>query len=441
MYIVLDTTVLTGDKQFSHSFWRLVGSRPKRWGLRIAVPWAVAQEAIANRRRDFEKVLASLNGALADVGRQGIRVAAPDAVDLLQHEIDGYEEWFTKKLKALRIDILPIPVDFTHAEAVDRAVQRRRPCDDKGDGYRDTLNWISVLRIAENNPDDEVIWVSNDSDFAVSRVPPQLHSELVQDLDEIGAADRVTFCLDDAQARALLIRAHQLDAEFGEWAALQQLVAELVITALTAEPRTLDPVECGLPLSIRTAYALLESASETDPAEVTNLESDNPEQERDLPFTMKFSAKCRMIQYSRVDGKPTFGLTDDGTQEIITRQLIASGSVRVAGGSHGASDVVIDTVAAEADDPVVRHNKDAQRQFIRQAELIQGLLQGSLRDPAAPNFVGTIAAAMGPTQSTIGKLMADQMETPGSGRGDVNPKPPNDLEEPTISTGDDSNQI
>ena len=49
MYVVLDTNLFTADKQFKNGFWRLIGTRPKRWGLHVAVPWPVVQEAIANR--------------------------------------------------------------------------------------------------------------------------------------------------------------------------------------------------------------------------------------------------------------------------------------------------------------------------------------------------------------------------------------------------------
>lgn len=76
MYVVLDTNLFTADKQFKNGFWRLIGTRPKRWGLHVAVPWPVVQEAIANRRRDLAKALADLNNALSrscTTGRPGVR--------------------------------------------------------------------------------------------------------------------------------------------------------------------------------------------------------------------------------------------------------------------------------------------------------------------------------------------------------------------------------
>lgn len=38
MYVVLDTTVLTSDKQFTQSSWRLLGSRPERFRIGFEDP-------------------------------------------------------------------------------------------------------------------------------------------------------------------------------------------------------------------------------------------------------------------------------------------------------------------------------------------------------------------------------------------------------------------
>ena len=404
MYIVLDSTVLTADKQFSNSFWRLIGSRPERWGLKVALPWTVAQEAVANRRRDLEATLGAVNTVLSNVARQGIEVATtPEVVEELQRAIDEYEEWFTKKLDDLRIEVLPLPADFGHAEAVLRAVQRRRPCNDKGDGYRDTLNWISVVSLVEHHPDETVVWVSNDSDFYASREQLVLHQDLVEDLDELGATERVVSCLDAAGTRELLIEEHQLDSDTGEWSALELRVAELVATALTEQQRILDPVECGLPLAIRTAHALLESASATGPAEVTDLEADSPAQARDLPFTVRFDARCRMVQYSRADGKATFGLTDDGPLEVVAKHLVASGTVHFDGHTHHPSDILIDEVTGVPGDPDVLRNRETRRR-----QLVQNLIAGSLRNLPETRTAELLAAAMGP-QPLFGKLVADQL--------------------------------
>lgn len=132
--------------------------------------------------------------------RQGVPASADEAIRALQSEIDGYEDWFEGNLKSLRIDVLPADVD--HAETVRRAVNRLPPCDSKGDGYRDTLNWLTLLRLVEQNGDQDVIWVSNDTDFFEATDPLRLHQNLIEDLAALGATDRVSCRRDLAQAQA-----------------------------------------------------------------------------------------------------------------------------------------------------------------------------------------------------------------------------------------------
>lgn len=61
-------------------------------------------------------------------------------------------------------------------------------------------------------------------------------------------------------------------------------MAELVVAELNTTEHVLDPIVCGLPLRIKTAHAVLESAAESGAATVTNLEADTEDQDRVLPF-------------------------------------------------------------------------------------------------------------------------------------------------------------
>jgi PIN domain len=84
---------------------------------------------------------------------------------------------------------LPIP-DVDHPVLIERATSRRPPCDSKGNGYRDTLNWFSLLALAGDG-DSSVFWVSNDSDFA-GEDEEVLHPELLAELNERDLQGRIT---------------------------------------------------------------------------------------------------------------------------------------------------------------------------------------------------------------------------------------------------------
>lgn len=111
-----------------------------------------------------------------------------------------YETTLRLLLKRLGIEVVGIP-EIPHLALVERAVSRRKPCDEKGDGYRDALNWLTVLAFANQLSDQEVYWISsNIKDFANSD-QSDFHPDLKADLEGIGATDRVCWRSDVATWR------------------------------------------------------------------------------------------------------------------------------------------------------------------------------------------------------------------------------------------------
>ncbi len=123
--------------------------------------------------------------------------------------------------------------DVSHDELVTRAVARRKPCDAKGDGYRDSLNWMSVLQLLRDNPDARLLWVSeNSTDFA-GEDEGQLHEQLREDLRTVHAEDRVVWVhrLPDAVAR---IASGHVDDGDGSTRRLQELLEQQALTAFVS---------------------------------------------------------------------------------------------------------------------------------------------------------------------------------------------------------------
>jgi hypothetical protein len=89
----------------------------------------------------------------------------------------NYAGRLRKRLEESGVEILPVP-GFPHKDLVQRATERRRPCNDKGDGYRDTLNWLTLLDFAKAEPDHRIIWVSNNTDDFGSG-GGELHPDLI----------------------------------------------------------------------------------------------------------------------------------------------------------------------------------------------------------------------------------------------------------------------
>jgi hypothetical protein len=145
--------------------------------------------------------------------------------------------------------------DVPHMDVVSRSVARRRPCDEKGDGYRDTLIWFSVLLAAREHPDEVVLLVTNDSDF-MDDDRQGFHADLVDDLSQINATARVRL----VQVLADVVL--ELAGSAPERPDLRKLKSDLKDETVrhfvaTLQPelrdRSLDPKECALPRATRTS--------------------------------------------------------------------------------------------------------------------------------------------------------------------------------------------
>ena len=85
----------------------------------------------------------------------------------------------------LKVAIIP-PPKIDHVDLVRRAASRRKPCDNNGDGYRDTLNWLTLLAVASAHPKDEIFWVSDNSRDFGAEDGDELHMDLKEELRSIG---------------------------------------------------------------------------------------------------------------------------------------------------------------------------------------------------------------------------------------------------------------
>ena len=135
-----------------------------------------------------------------------------------------------------------------HTQIVERAASRRRPCDDKGDGYRDTLLWFSVLEMASAT-EEPVTLVTGDTDF-LNADQTDFHEHLVEDLVSRGAEGRVKQV---ANLSDLVLRLADRTPEEGDVKALRgelraETVRQFVISLVgDAIGNPLDLRKCALP--------------------------------------------------------------------------------------------------------------------------------------------------------------------------------------------------
>lgn len=252
MLLLLDANALNSDPACCGSVWGVLATAPSDWNLRVAVTEVALIEAAAK----YEAQVAAARSEMSRVLRKWTRLGLPH-VDVRddaagQQAGGSYERQLRQYLGDANVEVIA-PADVPHLEIVRRAAARRRPCDEKGDGYRDTLNWLTVLRLAAEQPEGElVVWVTNDSDFSGDE-RTELHPHLLDDLDASGLRGRVRLALD------LWTAVQQLAAEFSSDAddmrALRASVHKQTVLSYLqeqipqqCEQLPLSPRACALPV-------------------------------------------------------------------------------------------------------------------------------------------------------------------------------------------------
>lgn len=169
-------------------------------GIDVMVPAVVVDEFVNQYKEEAEKIPAEIEKLskkirLVDPDRKIPNIIDNNEIDVLTK---NYRSILETRLKELNIKIIPYPV-ISHQQVVARDLQRRRPFQNSGKGYRDTLIWESVLSQAKPSDkfftDPQIIFINkNTKDFFEGNT---LHSHLADDLKNIGISDNDFKIFDD----------------------------------------------------------------------------------------------------------------------------------------------------------------------------------------------------------------------------------------------------
>lgn len=100
-------------------------------------------------------------------------------------ESDRYIDYVKKKFKITERQIIP-PKENYLAEVTRRAVQREKPCGEDGQGFRDTIIWLTIKDFCVKSKEKQITFISNnDKDFA-NTDKTELHNTLKQECDSLG---------------------------------------------------------------------------------------------------------------------------------------------------------------------------------------------------------------------------------------------------------------
>jgi PIN domain len=106
-------------------------------------------------------------------------VDVPTAGISRANSADPYDKFLSAQLATMKAEI-PDYAEIPHEAVVKRDLARRKPFQQSGKGYRDTLLWETILRHCISKKGFTAFVTQNTRDFA--SVENQLHKELIQDV-------------------------------------------------------------------------------------------------------------------------------------------------------------------------------------------------------------------------------------------------------------------
>jgi len=153
-FIVLDANVFIADYWLRSVSSVLLKDFLKKTNATLVVPKVVFEEVVNHHEEDLKKVKSDIHRMLRGAGRLVRNVKGQeDSIEAIskQSRDEPYRNFLSSELKSLNAMIVDYS-DIPHSEVVGRDLRRRRPFQESGKGYRDTLLWETILRncIKEN---------------------------------------------------------------------------------------------------------------------------------------------------------------------------------------------------------------------------------------------------------------------------------------------------
>lgn len=176
MHLVLDTNIIYSEGFANSVLFRFLTSSAALLDHKIHVPALVIDEVFSKFEEELARKQEQTNRDLRRLERILGRPLESSTVDfdpheeacLLRNKLEDYES------------VLAYP-DTPHKKLARRAIDRKRPFDQKGSGYRDSLIWESVVELA-SQLDEQVVLLASDNIFSdgEGHLAKELKAELVE---------------------------------------------------------------------------------------------------------------------------------------------------------------------------------------------------------------------------------------------------------------------
>jgi len=157
MYIIIDTNIFRQDFLFHSEFYKLFGEFIRRTKSTLVIPKVVFEEVCYLYEKEWETKKQVLKKALSDV-----RYFIEDNSNWRDDSfIKNIKPDYERKLCEIFLYHWEI-IEYENVqicEIVRRAIHRIKPCSNKGEEFRDTLIWLSIIGFLKKDSSNKNVFI------------------------------------------------------------------------------------------------------------------------------------------------------------------------------------------------------------------------------------------------------------------------------------------
>ncbi|HHT9113380.1 MAG TPA: PIN domain-containing protein [Candidatus Wunengus sp. YC65] len=177
MDIVLDANILIADLRLTGGAFKVFFEGLPSVGGHCCLPEIVLDEVIGHHKHIVVESASTFEKALAGWEKVSLSKVSKALSDSdIERVCAEYKEFLSGRLKQGAITIQPYP-EISHKTVVQWAIDRRKPFNQSGTGYRDALIWETVISLKKKRPTPTILITANYKDFGKS---PNFHADLIQ---------------------------------------------------------------------------------------------------------------------------------------------------------------------------------------------------------------------------------------------------------------------
>jgi hypothetical protein len=183
MFVFVDANIIVGDPQLRHPVWAQLREAVGLGHVHVVASEIVFDEAVSTYRRSLKTIRRELLEKV-QFAPSGVKAFVEQARDECNIIAERYEAALPALWAEHGFEMVKV-ASTSHGEVARRATTRTRPFNDQGGGYRDTIHWLTLLKLAAEHPREAFVILTNDRIFASGAF---LQRSLVQEFEGINQA-------------------------------------------------------------------------------------------------------------------------------------------------------------------------------------------------------------------------------------------------------------